>query len=266
MYLLVAIDKFTKWIEAKPVTSQATEPVVKFIFGIVHHFVMTHSINTDNGMNFTAELFRDYCRKHRILLDYTSVAHLQSNGQVAQANGLIIDGIKPQLLTTLEKSARKWVDELPAILWSIRMMPNRSTGFTPFIMVYLAEVILPSDIKHDSPHVVKYAQADAEADRKLDIHYLEEIQELALACSAIYRWRLHPYHSRHFRGQEFNVGDLVLRLDQEMKVKHKLRPPWEGPFMIHHVLHDSAYRLPGIESDVVFPRSWNIVLLCHFYT
>ena len=54
-YLLVMVDKFTKWIEAKPVKMAESEPVIDFISGVVHRFCVPHSIITDNGTNFTAD-------------------------------------------------------------------------------------------------------------------------------------------------------------------------------------------------------------------
>lgn len=89
-YLLVTVDKFTKLIEVKFVTSAAVEPVIKFISNIIHWFVFHHSIITDNGTNFMAEAFRDYCYKCYIIINYTSVAHPQSNGHVERANGLVL--------------------------------------------------------------------------------------------------------------------------------------------------------------------------------
>ena len=48
------VDKFTKWIEAKPVKRAEARPVIDFISGVVHHYGVPHSIITDNGSNFTA--------------------------------------------------------------------------------------------------------------------------------------------------------------------------------------------------------------------
>lgn len=59
-YLLVAIDKFTKLIKAKPVTSSTLELAVKFISGLIHRFGIPHNVITDNGSNFTADIFSDY--------------------------------------------------------------------------------------------------------------------------------------------------------------------------------------------------------------
>jgi hypothetical protein len=53
-------------------------------------------------------------------------------------------------------------------------MPNRSTGLTPFFLVYEAEAILPSDVQYDSPRVEAYEEEDAEASRQLSVDLLEE--------------------------------------------------------------------------------------------
>ena len=55
------VDKFTKWIEAKPVKTAESEPVIDFISGVVHHYGVPHSIITDNGSNFTADEVKTVC-------------------------------------------------------------------------------------------------------------------------------------------------------------------------------------------------------------
>ena len=49
------VDKFTKWIEAKPVKTAESRPVIDFISGVVHCYGVPHNIITDNGTNFTAD-------------------------------------------------------------------------------------------------------------------------------------------------------------------------------------------------------------------
>ena len=61
-YLLVMVDKFTKWIEAKPVKTAESGPVIDFISGVVHRFGVPHSIITDNGTNFTADEVKSWCK------------------------------------------------------------------------------------------------------------------------------------------------------------------------------------------------------------
>ena len=102
-YLLVMVDKFTKWIEAKPVKTAEAGPVIDFISGVVHCYGVPHSIITDSGSNFTAEEVKTWCAKLGIKLDYASVYHPQTNGKVERANGLIMSGIKPKLVRSLRE-------------------------------------------------------------------------------------------------------------------------------------------------------------------
>ena len=78
-----------------------------------------------------------------------------------QVNGLILSGIKPRLIEPLERSVGCWIDELSAVLWSLRTIPNRSTSFTPFFLVNGVEAIIPMDIEFDSPLVTMYTEAEA---------------------------------------------------------------------------------------------------------
>jgi hypothetical protein len=56
-HVLVAIDKFTKWIEYKPIAKLTPDRVVDFISDILHRFGFPNTITTDLGSNFTANQF-----------------------------------------------------------------------------------------------------------------------------------------------------------------------------------------------------------------
>ena len=115
------------------------------------------------------------------------------------------------------------------MLWSINTTPNRSTGYTPFFMVYGAEAVLPSDIRHDSPRVAAYVEADNEKARQEALDLLDEERDMAAARSAIYQQDLRRYHSRRVRTRTFQEGDLVLRLIQDQTDMHKLSPLGKDP-------------------------------------
>ena len=150
-HLLVEVDKFTKWIEAKPIKKMNGPTAVTFISDITIRYDIPHNIITDNGTNFAKGTLARFCATQGIRLDLASIAHPQSNGQVERANGLILSSIKPRLIEPLERSPGCWLDELPAVLWSPRTTPNKSTGFLPFFLVYGAEAFIPTDIEFDSP-------------------------------------------------------------------------------------------------------------------
>ena len=71
-HLLVAIDKFSKWIVARPITNIRSEQAVLFFTDIIHQFGIPNVIITDNG---TGKKFLDFCDRHHIRVNWSGVAH-----------------------------------------------------------------------------------------------------------------------------------------------------------------------------------------------
>jgi hypothetical protein len=84
------------------------------------------------------------------------VAHPMTNGQVERANGMILQGLKPRIYNDLNKFGKRWMKELPYVVWSLRTTPSRATGFTPFFLVYGAKAILPTDLEYGSMRTRAY--------------------------------------------------------------------------------------------------------------
>ena len=100
---------------------------------------------------------------------------------------MVLQGLKSRIFDRLNKHARRWVVEVPVILWSLRMTPNRSTRFTPFFLAYRAEAVLPSDLDHGAPRV-KAFECDRAAEAQQDaVDLLEEAHEMIVICSALYQ-------------------------------------------------------------------------------
>jgi transposase InsO family protein len=124
-HLLVAIDKLSKWVEVRPNTNLRAEQAVTFFTNIVYRFGVPNSIVANNRSQFTGRKFLEFCDKFHIRVDWVAVAHPQTNGQVERANGMILQSLKPSILDRLNKSGRKWLQELPAVVWSLRTTPSR---------------------------------------------------------------------------------------------------------------------------------------------
>jgi transposase InsO family protein len=106
-HLLVAVDKFSKWIEARPITNLISEQIVSFFTDMIHRFGVPNSIITDNDSQFTGKKFLEFCDNRHIHVDWAAIAHPQSNGQVEHANGMILKGLKPKIFDRLNKSGQK---------------------------------------------------------------------------------------------------------------------------------------------------------------
>ena len=55
--MLITIDKFTKWIEARPISTIKSKQVVLFFLDIVHRFKVPNPIIMDNGTQFIGKKF-----------------------------------------------------------------------------------------------------------------------------------------------------------------------------------------------------------------
>ena len=86
----MAINKFTKWIEYKPLVKFNATKTVEFVQDIMYRFGMPNRIIIDLGSPFTAIEFKSWAQDCSISIDYASIAHPQANGQVERANGLLL--------------------------------------------------------------------------------------------------------------------------------------------------------------------------------
>jgi hypothetical protein len=262
--VLVAIDKFTKWIEVKPITCPKADRVLDFLDELVHRYELPHRIITDLGSNFNNHQFWEYCENCGIDVRCVSVAHPRANGQVERANGMVLDALKKRLHDTANTKGGKWNQGTTQCALGLRTQPSKPTGQSPYFLVYGSKAILPADIMWDSPVVEQYDEGISEDSRRVDIDGLEEARYAALVQSARYLEGIRRYPDRNIKERSFNIGDLVLRRTQNMEGLHNLSSPWEGPFTVAKVTGRGSYRLQTLEGEDV-NNSCNIDQLCRFY-
>jgi transposase InsO family protein len=264
-HVLVAIDKFTKWIEYKPIAYLTSAKAVEFIQDIIFRFGILNSIITDLGSNFTSSEFFDFCEQKNIQIKYASVAHPRANGQVERANGMILEALRKKIFDKNEKFTGKWIRELSYVIWSLRTQPSRALhGNTAFFMVYGSEAVLPADLRFGAPRLMFENIAEAEATRLEDVDILEEERLNTVIQSVRYQQTLRRYHDKAIRHRSFAVGDLVLRRILTGEGRHKLSPLWEGPFIVAEVTRPGSYRLTQMDGTEI-GNSWNIEHLRKFY-
>jgi hypothetical protein len=114
------------------------------------------------------------------------------------------------------------------------------------------------------PEDKAYDDQSNQTSQEDSLDQLEEARNMALLHSARYQQSLRCYHARGVRPQDFQEGDLVLRLWQDALGRHRLTPPWEGPFIIAKILKPGTYKLANNQGEV-YSNAWNIRQLCRFY-
>ncbi|XP_065658608.1 uncharacterized protein LOC136083127 [Hydra vulgaris] len=141
-YLIVLIDYFSKWVEAEPLFDKIAKSVALFLYKkISRHGCFEIQIN-DQGHEFVNELSNELHRKTGTHQRMTSAYHPQANGLVERQN----QSIKRTLVKVLEDAAIEWPFIIDGVLFSMRIRKHKSTGFSPFALLYQREPALPIDI------------------------------------------------------------------------------------------------------------------------
>ena len=148
-YILVAIDYFTKWVEAAFYTKLTVARVAKFIRShIICRYRVPYELIYDRGVHFRGEvdiLVQEYAIQHHISSTYRP----QTNGAVEAANKNI-----KKILRKMVETSRDWPEKLPFALWAYRTSFHTSTRATPFSLVYGMKAVLPVEIEMGSLRMV----------------------------------------------------------------------------------------------------------------
>jgi len=114
-FLIVAVEYFTKWIEAEPVAVISGGRIREFIWkNIICRFGVPRRIISDNGTQFACSQVKQLCTEVGIKQVFSSVEHPQTNGQAEAANKVILRGVKRRLAA----AKGEWPNEIPRVLWA----------------------------------------------------------------------------------------------------------------------------------------------------
>ncbi|GJZ31343.1 reverse transcriptase domain-containing protein [Tanacetum coccineum] len=205
-YILVAVDYFSKWVEAK-------------------------ALPTNDARVVFAKVMSKYEVTHRLATAY----HRQTSGQVEVSNR----GLKRILERTVGENRASWSNKLDDALWAFRTAFKTPIGCTPYKLVYGKSCHLPIEIEYKAYWALKHANFDlktADDHRKLQLNELNELRDQAYENSFIYKEMTKKLHDTKIKNRIFNVGDRVLLFNSRLKIfSGKLKTRWSGPFTITKV-------------------------------
>ena len=138
---------------------------------------------------------------------------------------MILDALKKRLYQKDEKHLGRWLKELLAVVWGLHTQASRSTGVSPYFLIYGSEAILPADIAFRAPRVVNYDEEQVAAVRTEDVDRAEEERLITCVRTAKYLEGMRRYYNRNIKGHSFAVGDLILHRKQKTKGMNNLSSP-----------------------------------------
>jgi transposase InsO family protein len=210
----------------------------------------------DNGTQFDAKTFKDFCDQIGTKIHFASVKHPESNELVERANGIILTGIMKLIFN---QPRGKWQDELIKVVWSHNTTISRSTGFTPFKLLFGDEAITTEEAKAGSIRTVASAEDEADYSVAKEGTRLQAMENINKHQAETIKWR-----DRKVQLKNIKPGHLVLRRVANPDIVGKLQLKWEGPFLVVSSSRPGSYRLKDMDGNDI-PRSWNADELRRYY-
>ncbi|XP_049387779.1 uncharacterized protein LOC125852094, partial [Solanum stenotomum] len=201
-FILVAIDYFTKWVEAASYKVVTKKVVADFVRNnLICRFGVPESIITNNGMNGVVEAANKNIKR-------------------------MIDNYKC------------WHENLPYVLLGYRTTIRTSTRANPYLLVYGTEAVIPAEVEIPSLRFIQEAKlSDAEwvRDRYEQLALIDEKKMSVVCHGQLYQQRMTRAFNKKGRVRTFEVGQLVLKciFPHQEEYKWKFAPHWQGPYVVH---------------------------------
>uniref|UniRef100_A0A8C5QSI0 Gypsy retrotransposon integrase-like protein 1 n=3 Tax=Leptobrachium leishanense TaxID=445787 RepID=A0A8C5QSI0_9ANUR len=240
-YILVVLDYATRYPEAMPLRNSSAKSIAKELVLMFSRVGIPKEILTDQGTPFMSRVMRELCKVMGIKQLRTSVYHPQTDGLVERFNKTL----KSMLRKVIDKDGRNWDLLLPYLMFSIREVPQASTGFSPFELLYgrhprgLLDVVKETWEQETTPY-------------RSVVEHISQMQERMEAVIPLVREHMRKAqeaqrysYNKNARLRVFQPGDRVLVLVPT--VENKFLATWQGPYEIIDKVGDVTYKVsqPG---------------------
>ncbi|CAM4558036.1 unnamed protein product [Caretta caretta] len=270
-YILVVVDFATRYPEAVPLASIEADTVADALLTIFSRVGFPKEVLTDQGSNFMSALLRCLWEKCGVRHDWASAYHPQSNGLVERFNGTL----KMMLKTFMNQHPQDWDKYLPHLLFAYREVPQESTGFSPFELLYGRRVRGPLDLMRDEQKVwydrTARARAYATGDQVMvlipmrknklqaawegpfkvvkqltEVNYVVELSNQAHHCRVYHVNMMKPYYARG--NKIYSLGPELVPPLETIPLSDQLTPAQQAEVRetgSHPPIRCSPFRVTG---------------------
>ncbi|XP_078241957.1 uncharacterized protein LOC144586866 [Pogona vitticeps] len=217
-FILTIVDHATRYPEAIPLTNIETNTVADALVGYMSRMGFASEIITDLGASFTSKLMKRLWQICGIKHKETTAYHPESNGLTEKFNGTLMRMIRAYLA----ENPNNWDQKLQSLLFAYRSVPQASTGFSPFELLFGRRVKGPLDlIKQNGEQITQDDPQDV-------VTYIDSLRkdlkrnlELAAETLQAQKVRKKAWDDQEGRERHFDPGEEVLwpRLCKENKLQ-----------------------------------------------
>jgi transposase InsO family protein len=243
-YIVLAIDHFTKYIEARALEDADAQSIAVFIHDdIICRHGVPKILTSDRGTEFVNELIQVLTKTYKIHHITTTAYHPEGNGQTERANRTVKD-----ILAKITPKSGHWDHYLNTALSATRYTRSESTHFSPFELLHCFN--FPRSLESTWPEIVELSPM--------------EYAELEFARITTIRRNAENFINRAQDRQKKNhdgntkllgplkVGDVVklLRSVVDASWSRKMEVKWDGPFFVQKVKGNS-YKLRRPDGSII---------------
>ena len=206
-YICVIVDSFSRFVITKPITKKTPEKIIQIIRDeiINKQQCIPKLLVCDEGGEFIAQKFTDFCNNYNIDIHHTSPYHHSSNGTVERMNYSIENLLRCALL----QNKGNWVDHVSNISRALNSAIHPCTGFAPLQI-----------LGH------KISTGIAPIDDNI-INSINENYQVIIKNIRSYQQKIHSKLNKNRREIKYRVGDIVYA--KVSNLVGKLKPIYQGP-------------------------------------
>ena len=238
-YVLVCVCHATRYPDAIALSNITAESVAEALISLFCRYGGVKILHSDRGSQFTSGMWAEVCRLLNVKQSFSTAWHPEANGLTEK----MVGNLKQMIRRMCIERPKDWDRYLDPVLFAYREVPNSSTQFSPFELLYGRTIRGPMAILKES-----YEEEEIPEDVMTSYEYvfnlrnrLEETckiaQENLEKSKAVYK----KYYDRKTKDRQFKEGDQVLLLLPSDN--SKLTMQWRGPYKVMSKVGTCNYRI-----------------------